>query len=77
MNLMFNEHFNHGENARTLRSFIADVTTELCNLDKQAISTIDETREFVEVNEWRLNVEFIRVDLVESVSSSTIESSVR
>jgi hypothetical protein len=46
---MFNEHFNHGENARTLRSFIADVTTELCNLDKQAISTIDETREFIEV----------------------------
>ena len=75
MNLMFNEHFNHGENARTLRSFISDVTTELCNLDKQAISTIDETREFIEVNEWGLNIELIRVDLVESLSSSTFESS--
>jgi hypothetical protein len=49
---MFNEHFNHGENARTLRSFITDVTTELCNLDKHAISTIDETREFIEVNDF-------------------------
>jgi hypothetical protein len=47
--LIFNEHFNYGESARTLRSFIADVTTELCNLDKQAISTIEETKELIEV----------------------------
>lgn len=46
---MFNEHFNHGESARTLRSFIADVTTELCNLDKQPISTSQETRELLDV----------------------------
>ncbi|CAF2655428.1 unnamed protein product [Rotaria sp. Silwood2] len=47
-NLIFNEHFNYGESARTLRSFIADVTTELCNLDKQSISTIEKTRELIE-----------------------------
>ncbi|CAM4782634.1 unnamed protein product, partial [Rotaria magnacalcarata] len=47
-NLIFNEHFNYGESARTLRSFIADVTTELCNLDKQPISTIEKTRELIE-----------------------------
>ncbi|CAF5047432.1 unnamed protein product, partial [Rotaria sp. Silwood1] len=47
-NLIFNEHFNYGENTRTLRSFIADVTTELCNLDKQPISTIEKTRELIE-----------------------------
>lgn len=48
-NLIFNEHYNYGESTRTLRSFIADVTNELCNFDKQPISTIDKTKEWIEV----------------------------
>jgi hypothetical protein len=56
---MFNEHFNYGESARTLRSFIADVTTELCNLDKQPISTIGETRELIEVKYFNYSFDFL------------------
>jgi len=48
---MFNEHFNYAESTLTLRSFITDVTTELCNLDKQPISTIEQTKEFLDVNQ--------------------------
>ena len=76
-NLLFNEHFNHGENARTLRSFITDVTTELCNLDKQSISTVEETREFIEVNYLsRLNTDLPLVP-VENLPSTAPENALR
>lgn len=62
--MLFNEHFNYGESARTLRSFIADITTELCNLDKQPISTIEQTRELIEVKIFRvLNIDLIFLKL--------------
>ncbi|CAF3855305.1 unnamed protein product, partial [Adineta steineri] len=60
-NLYFNEHFNYGESARTLRSFITDVTTDLCNLDKKPISMIEETKELIEskiAQVKRLNIRY-------------------
>ncbi|CAF4487048.1 unnamed protein product [Rotaria socialis] len=66
-NLIFNEHFNYGESARTLRSFIADVTTELCNLDKQPISTIEKTRELIESKVMQVQRLKVRYDELQPI----------
>ena len=48
-NLMFNEHFNFAATVRSLRGFIAEIMTDLCNLDKKAFSKLSETKEMLEV----------------------------
>ncbi|UJR37453.1 hypothetical protein I4U23_030156 [Adineta vaga] len=65
-NLYFNEHFNYGESARTLRSFITDVTTELCNSEKKPISMIDETKEFIESKIYQVQRLKVRYDELQS-----------
>ena len=77
---MFNEHFNYGESARALRSMITEVTTDLCNWEKQPISSIEETKQFIEVETRTVHILDLQVKcsrLVQSISIETIESRAR
>lgn len=73
---MFNEHFNYGESARALRSMITEMTTDLCNWEKQPISSIEETKQFIEVETRNVHIVDLQVKcfrLVQSISIETIE----